>query len=200
MPRMIASVFIIIGSAAGALAGCSVGTYGETMQGTDGNMGGGDDRNLCADRVATPGTAYNHVSAPTGTRAGMGCIAAACHLAGNTGAGAPAFGFAGTVYKDTNGTIPNPGVKVRLFPSTGNTKKSIAFSVSDSAGNFYISDTTLTAYPYNTDVTACNADSVAMGIRPMVGSILKAEANCNAGNTCHQAAPAKTATPIYLLD
>ena len=180
-------------------AACSVGTYGESMDDGDDMMMGTDDRNLCATR-GTAATPYMHTSAPTGPRSGMGCVAAGCHLAGNTGSGAGAFAFAGTVYKDMNGTVPNGGATVRLFPSTGNTMKSIAKAVSDSAGNFIIRDTTLTMYPYNTDVTACGADGVAMGIRPMVGSIQRAEANCNAGGTCHQAAPTKTATPVYLLD
>lgn len=193
MPRMIVFVPILVGA-------CSVGTYGETMQGTDGSMMGGDDRDVCADRAATPPIAYDHVSAPTGPRSGMGCVVAGCHLTGNTGANAPPFSFAGTVYKDIAGTTPQPGVVVRLFPTTGNTKKSVAVTITDAAGNFSVNDPALTAFPYNTDVTACGTDSVAKGIRPMVGGILRQEMNCNAGNTCHQAAPTKTATPVYLLD
>ena len=181
-------------------AACSVGTYGESMDDGDDTMMGGDDRNLCATRGTSPAP-YVHTSAPADTRAGMGCIQVACHLAGNTGPGAGAFAFAGTVYKDTGGTAPQLGVTVRLFPGTGNTMKSVAKVLADTAGNFIIRDTTLTAYPYNVDVTACGIDAVAMGIRPMTGTIQKAEANCNAGNTCHQATPAPPpATPVYLLD
>lgn len=185
------------------LASCGVGTYGESSGDNAGDdMPMVEDRNMCANR-GTVGTAYAHSGAdgqPAGARAGMGCVAAGCHLAGNTGTNAPAYAFAGTVYKETAGTTANGGVVVRIFPSTGNTKKSVATAVTDDAGNFYISDVTLTAYPYNTDATACGSDAVAQGIRPMVGSILKAEANCNAGNTCHQVVPTKTATPIYLMD
>lgn len=185
------------------LAACDVGTYGETMQNsTDGSTMGTDDRNLCANK-ATPTAAYIHTGADgqaATSRAGMGCVTAACHLPASPGAGAPGFGFAGTVYKDLNGTTPQGGVTVRLFPSMGNTMKSVASAVTDADGNFYITDTTLTAFPYNTDVTGCGSDAVAMGIRVMVGAITRTEANCNAGGTCHQVVPEKTATPVYLMD
>lgn len=193
MPRMIVFVSILVGA-------CSVGTYGETMQGTDGSMMGGDNRDLCANRVTPASPAYVHTTAPADSRKGSGCVVGGCHLTGNVGLNAPPFTVAGTVYKDTNGTIPNPGAVVRLFPTTGNTKKSVAVMVTDAEGNFSVNDPMLTAFPYNTDVTACGSDAVAMGIRPMVGAIQRQEANCNAGNTCHQAAPIKTATPVYLMD
>ena len=177
---------------------CSVGSYGETMEGPKDGMMSTDDRDVCATRVAPASPAHDHVTAPLGPRSGTGCVVAGCHLTGNTGANAPPFSIAGTVYKDLNGTIPNPGVVVRLFPADG--KKSVATTVTDAAGNFSINDPALTAFPYKTDVTACDSDTVAKGIRPMVGGILKQEMNCNAGNTCHQASPTKTATPVYLLD
>jgi hypothetical protein len=188
------------------LSACSVGTYGETMQMTgDGNSGGGDDKNLCVDKAAAA-PAYNHTGndgQPAGPRAGMGCVAAACHLAAQPGAGAPPYGFGGTIYKDIAGTIPQGGVTVRFFPTTGNTKKSVATVVTDDAGNFYIADGTLTAFPYNVDATGCGLDGTGTnntGIRPMVALINKVEGNCNAGGTCHQVVPTKTATPAYLLD
>lgn len=178
------------------LAACSVGEYGETqMMGGD-TMMNTEDKNLCVNK-GTPGTAYNHTTMPTGPRAGMGCIAVGCHLTGNTGAGATAFAFAGTVYKDTNGTTPQPGVTVRIFAAGG--KRSLAKAVSDSAGNFIIRGD-FSAFPYETDVTGCGMDSVAQGIRPMLSPIARTDANCNAGGTCHQAAPQKTATPVYLMD
>jgi hypothetical protein len=184
------------------LSACSVGTYGETMQMTgDGNSGGGDDRNLCVDKAAAA-PAYSHTGAdgqPAGPRAGMGCVAANCHGT-PTGTNAPAYAAGGTVYKDLNGTTPQGGVTIRFFPTTGNTKKSVATAVTDDAGNFYIADGTITAFPYNVDTTGCGIDTVAMGIRPMVGIIGKVEGNCNAGGTCHQVVPTKTATPVYLMD
>ena len=195
MPRLYLLTILFAGA-------CSVGEYGMTMQGTDGSATV-EDRNVCADKSATPPAAFTHTAATAGpldSRKGMGCVTLGCHLEGQTGPGAPAYVFAGTVYKDIAGTIPQPGVVIRLFPTTGNTKTSVAKAITDADGNFYIQNPALTAFPYNTDVTACGADSVAQGIRPMVGIITKVEANCNAGNTCHQASPTKTATPVYLLD
>ena len=179
------------------LAGCSVGEYGESSTPTD-SMGGGNDRNLCANKAATPAAPYMHTTMPTGPRAGMGCIAAGCHDGSGVGAGASKFEFAGTVFKEPAGTTPQPGVVVRIFPGTM-PMKSIATATTDTAGNFYIKGGPYMTFPYQTDVTACGSDAQAMGIRTMVGAIGRGDQNCNAGNTCHQAMP-NSATPIYLRD
>lgn len=181
---------------------CSVGTYGQTPGGDDDPMvdsGGGDDRNLCVDK-GTPAAPYMHTGAdgqPAGARSGMGCMTAGCHD-GTNQMGATKFGFSGTVYKEPAGTTPQPGVTVRIFPGSA-PNKSIASAVTDSAGNFIIRGD-YEAFPYQTDTTACGSDAQAMGIRTMVGAIGRGDQNCNAGNTCHQASPNVTATPVYLMD
>ncbi len=172
-------------------------TVGEVNIGGPGPDSGGttDDRNICVDRK-TPAAAYQHSSQPPGPRSGQGCVSVGCHLMGNLGSGAGAFTMAGTVYKDTNGGAPQPGVTVRLFPSTGNTDKSLAAVVTDDAGNFIIR-TPLADPAYLTDVTACGTDAVALGIRPMQSPISNSDRNCNGGAACH-AVPGTRA--IFLAD
>jgi hypothetical protein len=185
------------------LAACSVGTFGETTGGDDTGTpdsgGGGDDRNLCVDK-GTPPAPYTHTGAdgqPATPRSGMGCMNAGCHD-GTNQMGATKFGFSGTVYKEPADTTPQPGVTVRIFPGSA-PNKSIATAITDTAGNFIIRGT-YESFPYQTDTTACGTDAQAMGIRTMVGAIGRGDQNCNAGNTCHQAAPAVSATPVYLMD
>jgi hypothetical protein len=191
------SIFFPIAALLGP-AGCGVGEFGPSNNmTTDG--GGTNDRDLCAAKAA-PGTPYMHTTEPTGTRAGMGCIAAGCHIP-NSGTAATAFAFAGTVYKDEAGTTAQPGVVVRIFNTSGNTMKSIAQAVTDSAGNFVIRPAAgmFESFPYSTDVTACGTDAVAKGIRPMIAPIAKSDANCNGGGTCH-VVPKVAGAPIFLKD
>ena len=171
------------------VAACSVGEYGES---SGGDAMGGDDRNRCVQPVATPAAAYVHTAngGDATPRAGQSCIAAGCHAAGQAGG---EFAIAGTIYKDLNGTQPQPGVTVRIFPVGGN--KSVASVVTDSAGNFIFRGN-YKAFPYITDVTGCGKDSVAVGIRPMIGSINAADISCNKAG-CHIA---PGSMPAYLLD
>jgi len=163
------------------LGACSVGEYGVSMQGTDGTMMGGDDRNICVPK-ATPVPAHNHTAAganPAGARAGMGCIAAGtCH-----GPGGPTtvFTAAGTAYKEvTNPVTAAGGVTIRFFPRSG--MKSLAKVVTDDAGNFYTN--VALAFPIETDVSACG--STPSEIVPMVAPLVgQAEGNCSSSAACH---------------
>jgi hypothetical protein len=198
MSRFLLSAMLLTGSA------CTVGevSIGQNNNGTDGGNTGGDSgnqtspRDVCSDR-GTPGAAHVHVAAPATNRAGIGCVAVGCHLAGQTGAGASPYAFAGTVYKQVGGTAPNPGAVVRIFKEgpTGVFTK-VTQGVADDAGNFRIAGN-FTDFPYITDVSVCGADAPVMGIRPMIGPIGNANANCNGGAACH-AVPGTLA--IWLAD
>jgi len=169
------------------LFACSVGTYGETMQGTDGSMMA--DRDTCVNRVATANDAHNHAvsgagdtpATAAGPRSGTGCLAAAtCH--GTGGAGGQ-FTFAGTAYKEMGtGVTPAVGATVRIFMP--GTKTSLAKAVTDKAGNFYTQTVvTFPAAGLETDITAC--DSTPNNIIPMIAPIRANEANCSSSESCH---------------
>ena len=166
------------------LTACSVGSYGMSTDGTgkDSSMA---DRNLCQPR-GTPGEAHNHALSganPAGPRSGMACMqAGGCH--GVASPGSTVFAFAGTAYKEIGGTTVNGGATIRVFPRSG--MNSVAKTVTDTAGNFYIPATagTFNQFPYEVDITACGTTP---DIIPMVGTIgSPGEANCSSSNTCHQ--------------
>ena len=168
-------------------------TVGEVPGGDGGGSGSGDnDRNLCENRVATVAPAHDHVAAPLGPRARSGCMdATGCHGPGGAGG---AFAFAGTLYKETSAITPSTGATVRIFAVGG--MKSLAEAVTDSAGNFVIRNPAMfTAFPYETHVTACGTSTT---IVPMISPIAVADANCNAGGSCHGAAGTQGA--VYLRD
>jgi hypothetical protein len=157
--------------------GCSVGEVPlNGGGGTDSGNGGGDGAAaLCADRT-TPVASHIHNDGG-GTNAGQGCVAAGCHLNGNTGPGAPAFVMAGTLYKP-DGVTPSGGVTIRLSPDAGGAK---AIAVTDDAGNFS-SAQAINPFPGKTLASGCpTAD------RAMSGGIVNASnGNCNGGTACHQ--------------
>jgi hypothetical protein len=163
------------------LAACSVGTYGESMQGTD--SGGGDDRDLCVTKVAAPTAAHNHTAVGAnlaGPRAGVGCMAVGgCHGAQP---GSTTFSIAGTAYKETtNPVTPAAGATVRLFMP--GTKKSIATTVTDAAGNFSLSTpVTFPATGLEVDITACRSTP---DIHPLIAPIRANEGNCASSDSCH---------------
>ena len=175
------------------LASCSVGTYGESQPNTDGNPGGGDDRDLCVQKAATPAAAHNHAAAganPAGPRAGTGCMAVGgCHGAQP---GSVQFTIAGTAYKEvTNPTTPAAGATVRLFMP--GTKKSIAKTVTDDAGNFYLqTPVTFPSGGLEVDITACGSSP---DIIPMVAPIRANEGNCSSSDSCHIVPGPR---PVYL--
>lgn len=172
MTRILALLTVILGA-------CTVGEV-PPVGGGDDDGGGTDVTTVCAQRNATPATAYSHTTAPTGPRAGQGCIAGGCHLTGQTGTGAGAFTSAGTVYTDINGTAPATGVTVHLYKDTA----SLANAVTDNAGNFVIR-TPLAGFPYKTLVSGCGP-ATPNDIKKMGGTIAAAaQANCNGGAGCH---------------
>jgi len=176
MTRLIVLLPILIGA-------CSVGSYGETMQGTDGSMTGGDDRDLCVTKVATPEPAHNHAALganPAGPRTGTGCMAVGgCHGAQ---AGSTQYTIAGSAYKEvTAPTTPVVGATVRLFMP--GTKKSIAKTYTDEAGNFYLSvPVTFPQTGLEVDISACGSTP---DIQPMIAPIRANEGNCSSSDSCH---------------
>jgi hypothetical protein len=157
------------------LGACTVGEAPNT--GRDGGGSGAAERDTCETRVAAPPPPYMHSSAPTGPRAGTACMDAGCH-GNNSGRD---FAFAGTVYKETAAVTPATGVTVRIYELGAPTP--LAEAVTDMAGNFRIGNPAMfAAFPYETHVTACGPQ---INIRPMVGQISKAEANCSTGGSCH---------------
>jgi hypothetical protein len=162
------------------VAACGVGEYGMTMQMSDG-QNSTDDRDICVQR-GTPGQAHNHAVAganPAGPRSGLGCLAAGgCHGAQP---GSSVFTVAGTAYKEMGGTTVTGGATVRLF--VPGTKKSIAKTVTDDAGNFYLqSPVTFPSAGLEVDITACGSTP---DIIPMVSPIRANEANCASSQACH---------------
>ena len=164
------------------VAACSVGEYGVTNNNNMMDGAGGDDRNTCVAKLGVPDPPHQHVVAganPAGPRSGAGCMAAGgCHGAQP---GSVAFTIAGTVYKEMAGTTVVGGLTVRLFQAGG--KKSIATTVTDMAGNFYL--TTPVTFPaggLEVDVTGCGSSP---DIIPMIAPIRANEANCASSTACH---------------
>jgi hypothetical protein len=124
------------------VAACTVGEIPDKNQsnpGIDAGSGsgtidgGGVGSNGCVNRLLPPGPAHVH-AAGGGTNAGLDCTVGGCHKKGATGTGAPAFRFAGTVYK-ADGTTASQGAAI-VFKSGATTG---AF-YSDDAGNFSVLD------------------------------------------------------------
>jgi hypothetical protein len=169
MIRSSASLFLLLGA-------CVVGEAPPNGNGSGSNV----ERNTCEPRAATPAAAFNHVSDPTGPRAGAACLDAACHAQGGPGG---QFAFAGTVYKDSGAQAPAAGVTIQIYTPDG--KSPLAEAITDTAGNFVIRQPAMfQAFPYETQVSGCGPNPP---IKPMISQITAAEANCNLGGSCHGA-------------
>jgi hypothetical protein len=166
-------------AAAAAAAGAGAGAGCDSGDLSPGAVDGpATERYTCKPRETNAATAYSHVSAPAGPRAGTACLDAGCHDAGGS---SRQFSFAGTVYKESAAIAPQAGVTVRIF-KPGNDQP-LAQAVTDSAGTFVIGmPGTLVDFPYDVQVTACGA---SVPIRPMSSAIIAADANCSTGGQCH---------------
>jgi len=157
-----------------------------------------DVERVCSTRSATPAAAHAHALEglnPAGPRSGIGCVNTGCHAAGNLGAGATAFAFAGTLYKATDGAAVAPGVTIHLYKKDD--KVSLANAVTDTAGNFVIRGT-FDQFPYATLASGCGP-ATPNDIRPMITPIgAPNDRNCSSG-ACH-AVPGGGAGPAYLGD
>jgi hypothetical protein len=71
--------------------------------------------------------------------AGQSCIQMGCHAPGQGPLAPDPFSIAGTVFKDYAGTIPYPGVEIRVQDANGRTMT----TYSRDNGNFYMGGGTL---------------------------------------------------------
>lgn len=167
------------------IAACDVGSIQQANTGTDGGDGGGSGSGSGTDCETV-----NTANAPDGHHnPGMSCIVAGCHLAGQEGTGAPAYSYAGTVYKDTAGTTPLVGGAV--FVKLGATEKK---TLSATNGNFWFVPGIAGLDSPTNAMTATTKASACPNSPPMIGALVQGGGNCN---NCHR--PGGTAAPVYVL-
>lgn len=172
MMRTAVLMFSLFGTA------CTVGQVGKSQAVGSVDAGGLVDAvatgNGCVDRLAPPELmAHVHVL-NNATNAGMDCLT--CHVA-TSATGAPAFQFAGTVYKPDK-TTPSVGVTIRVTGASG----VVATGVTDDAGNFNITAGTLmNAFPATADLTACP------NVTKMISTMPASGPGSGSCNTCHVA-------------
>jgi hypothetical protein len=155
---------------------CDVGTVLANTA-ADGSTGGSD----CPTGL-TAGIPHMHAAGGTSNQ-GMACIASGCHDASTQGQ--PVYNYAGTVY-DASGATGVGGINV-LVTLGGVTKKALT----DSDGNFYISDPILAA-PSN---LMAASTKVCNGPTPMTGVLVAGQGNCSATGTCHAGSEGKIHSP-----
>jgi hypothetical protein len=194
MNRIVVSLSIVLVSAAATatFTACDVGSVvNQNLTGTDGGnttdgngSGSGSGSALCEPDATA--------SAPDGHHnEGMSCIAANCHLTGQTGAGAPAYTYAGTLYTTAAGTTPLGGATIMI--SMGGTEKKV---ITASNGNFFMTaapaglNAPTNATTATTKASDCAANATAV---PMTGALVQGGGNCN---NCHR--NGGTTSPINL--
>lgn len=118
--------------------------------------------------------------------AGQTCLTAGCHLIGNTGAGAPEFSYAGTLYRDLQATNAFPGATIEI--ATGGTTHKV---ITATNGNFFIPKALAT--PPSAAMPASALASGCPSTMTMTGQLVDNGGNCN---NCHRTGG--TTTPIYL--
>ena len=118
--------------------------------------------------------------------AGQTCLQAGCHLIGNTGAGAPEYSFAGTLYHDVNGSMPFGGATIEVSVSS-----QVHKLVTASNGNFFI--TSALASPPTAAAPGTALASACPNTNTMAGQLVDNGGNCN---NCHRTGG--TTTPLYL--
>lgn len=99
--------------------------------------------------------------------AGQNCQVGGCHLAGNTGNGAPAFYVSGTLYNNVNGTTPVSGATIVVV--AGAATHNLATGTD---GNFYL-ETQVTP-PFTVKASKCPDEEAMI-----------AQATSGACNSCH---------------
>lgn len=142
-------------------AGCTVGDVGTMSNNNTGTDAGTSDSapasnaNGCVAKAAA-GDPHTHQAGGTSNK-GLSCVAAGCHLNGMVGTGAdgtvaPAYQFAGTVYK-SDGVTPYAGANIPIYPNGGGAP---VILTADTEGNFYIAAGGVPmAFPAMTAATVC---------------------------------------------
>ena len=165
------------------LAACDVGEI-PTAGGGDGGGGGSDTGggSNCEAIAASPPDGHHNE--------GMGCrTGGACHNAQlGLGTNAPEFSVAGTVYKDTAGTLPYGGATI-IVTIGGTTKKTIAAT----NGNFWFVPALLPG-PTAT-MTGTTSASACPITTAMSGLLVGGGGDCN---NCHRNGGGTT-LPVYVL-
>ena len=153
------------------LAACDVGQLPGTTP--DGGGGSGDamgSGNGCIAINANPPDGHHNP--------GMGCIAAGCHLTGQTGTGAPAYSYAGTLYKaDKTTALAGASVVVTV----GTAAKTV---VTANNGNFWLVPGVAGIDPPTNTMTGDTKASGCPDVTPMVGKLTQGGGNCNSA-ACH---------------
>jgi hypothetical protein len=153
------------------LAACDVGELPGITG--DGGTGSGDGSgNGCAQINATPPDGHHNP--------GMGCMSAAgCHNQGlGLGNGAPAFSYAGTLYK-ADKTTPFGGATIVV--KLGTAEKSV---VTATNGNFWLVPGVAGLDPPDNANTATTKASGCPDVTPMIGALTQGGGDCNKGG-CH---------------
>jgi hypothetical protein len=164
------------------LAACDVGEIPGAGTGDGGGSGDGSGSGSNCEVIAAAPPDGHH-------NEGMGCrTAGACHNAQlGLGTGAPEYSVAGTVYKDTAGTMPYPGATI-IVTVGGTTKKTI----SATNGNFWFVPALLPG-PTAT-MTGTTSASACPNTTPMGGLLVGGGGDCN---NCHR--NGGTTLPVYVL-
>jgi len=168
-----------------AIAACDVGSVVTNNQGgPDGSMMGGVDSPVGSngsncDPLATNNTDGHH-------NAGQTCLQSGCHLVGQTGAGAPEYSVAGTLWRDSGGASPYANATIEV--TIGGTTHKL---VTATNGNFFsppaLTPAPTAGSPGTTKASACPSTL------PMSENLVDNGGNCN---NCHRTGG--TTTPIYL--
>jgi hypothetical protein len=141
--------------------------------GTDGDGGTTTQSKMTPDIFADAGAYSPPAEAGSGQHhPGESCMQSGCHGSGE----AQAFLIGGTVYKDYAGTIPYPGVEVRVQDATGKTMT----TYSRQNGNFYISGG---GAPLALPALVSARDGTTT--RPMVTQLTTASMSSCASTGCH---------------
>jgi hypothetical protein len=135
-----------------------------------GSAVGGDAESVVDPFAGAP--AYSQQAGGSSHNAGKSCLQSGCH---GSGGEAPNFLIGGTVYKDYAGTMPAPGVEVRIVDSAGHA----ASTYTGPEGNFYIGGGG-GGITFPANVGARDGTTV----RPMVTTLTSGMASCGQ-STCH---------------
>jgi hypothetical protein len=167
-------------------AACDVGSIAtNNTGGPDGSMPGSDCEAIA---VANAPNGHHH--------AGENCMQAACHLIGNHDPAAPEYSYAGTLYKDLQGTQPYAGATI-IVTVGGQTYKMVTAATDDMAtntdgtagiGNFFIP--AVLAAPSTAAMTGTTKASACPTTMPMATPLIDNGGNCN---LCHANPPTQGA-------
>jgi hypothetical protein len=174
------------------LAACDVGSIEQGSTGADGGGSGSGSNCETIDTANAPDGHHTDQTPITQAQAMEGCMSnAGCHNeAKGLGPDAPAYTYAGTLFKDTAGTQPLAGAAI--FVKLGTTEKKV---ITANNGNFWFVggvaglEPPTNAAPATTRASACPPPDAAM-----VGQVVQGGGDCN---SCHKTVGGTT-LPMYI--